>query len=173
MSHGTCCVCVVVLFFKRMTAYEMRISDWSSDVCSSDLVLVEILNADGSMARRPQLEVFAREHGLKIGSIEDLIRHRLETEHTVERVDEREIDTEHGAFRLHTYRDRLSHTLHFALLRGAPDPATPPLVRVHVHNRLANGLHWRRAAFGPPLGERSEERRVGREWVRACRYRGL
>src|SRR3546814_5677894 len=82
-----------------------------------------------------------------------MIRHRLETEHTVERVDEREIDTEHGAFRLHTYRDRLSHTLHFALLRGEPDPATPTLVRVHVHNRLADGLHWRRADFGPLVGE--------------------
>ena len=63
-------------------------------------VLVEILNADGSMARRPELEAFAREHGLKIGSIEELIRHRLATEHTVERVDEREIETEHGPFRL-------------------------------------------------------------------------
>src|SRR5690606_19736452 len=58
-------------------------------------VLVEILNPDGSMARRPELEVFAREHGLKIGSIEDLIRHRLETEHTVERLDERGIETAH------------------------------------------------------------------------------
>src|SRR3546814_10380972 len=93
------------------------------------------------MARRPQLEVFAREHGLKIGSIEDLIRHRLETDHTVERVDERDIDTEHGAFLLHTYRDRLIHTLHFALLRGEPDTATPTLVRVHVPNRLADGPH--------------------------------
>src|SRR3546814_12432081 len=71
-------------------------------------VLVEILNPDGSMARRPELEVFAREHGLKIGSIEDLIRHRLENEPTVERVDEREIETEPGAFRLLTYRDRRS-----------------------------------------------------------------
>src|SRR3546814_19000039 len=105
------------------------------------------------MARRPQREVFAREHGLKIGSIEDLIRHRLETEHTVERGDERDIDTAHGAFRLHTYRDRLSHTLHFALLRGEPAPATPTLVRVPVPTSLADGLHWRRAAFGPLGGE--------------------
>ena len=61
-------------------------------------VLVEILNPDGSMARRPELEVFAREHGLKIGSIEDLIRHRLATEHTIERVDER--DDRHRAWRV-------------------------------------------------------------------------
>nr|MDQ3057659.1 3,4-dihydroxy-2-butanone-4-phosphate synthase [Pseudomonadota bacterium] len=75
-------------------------------------VLVEILNDDGSMARRPQLERFAHTHGLKIGSIEELIRYRLSTEHTVERVDAREIETEHGRFKLHTYRDRVSHVLH-------------------------------------------------------------
>jgi 3,4-dihydroxy 2-butanone 4-phosphate synthase/GTP cyclohydrolase II len=116
-------------------------------------VLVEILNPDGSMARRPQLEAFAREHGLKIGSIEDLIRHRLDTEHTIERVDVREIETEHGPFRLHTYRDRLSHGLHFALLRGDADAATPTLVRVHVQNPLADALHWRRPDFGPAVGD--------------------
>ncbi|HVI58909.1 MAG TPA: 3,4-dihydroxy-2-butanone-4-phosphate synthase [Luteimonas sp.] len=116
-------------------------------------VLVEILNADGSMARRPQLEAFAREHGLKIGSIEDLIRHRLETEHTVERIDARDIDTAHGPFRLFTYRDRLGHALHFALLRGEPDPAVPTLVRVHMQNPLADALHWRRADFGPLVGD--------------------
>jgi 3,4-dihydroxy 2-butanone 4-phosphate synthase / GTP cyclohydrolase II len=116
-------------------------------------VLVEILNQDGTMARRPQLEAFAREHGLKMGSIEELIRHRLATEHTIERVDARAIETEHGPFRLHTYRDRLAHGLHFALLRGEPDPATPTLVRVHVHNPLADALHWRRPDFGPAVGE--------------------
>jgi 3,4-dihydroxy 2-butanone 4-phosphate synthase / GTP cyclohydrolase II len=116
-------------------------------------VLVEILNQDGTMARRPQLETFAREHGLKMGSIEELIRHRLATEHTIERVDAREIETEHGSFRLHTYRDRLGHGLHFALLRGEPDPAAPTLVRVHVHNPLADALHWRRPDFGPAVGE--------------------
>jgi 3,4-dihydroxy 2-butanone 4-phosphate synthase/GTP cyclohydrolase II len=116
-------------------------------------VLVEILNPDGSMARRPQLEAFAREHGLKIGSIEDLIRHRLTTEHTVERVDARAIDTEHGPFTLHTYRDRLSRALHFALLRGDADAAVPTLVRVHMQNPLADALHWRRADFGPAVGD--------------------
>jgi len=116
-------------------------------------VLVEILNPDGSMARRPELEVFAREHGLKMGSIEELIRYRLSTEHTIERVDEREIETEHGPFRLHTYRDRISHGLHFALLRGQADAARPTLVRVHMQNPLADALHWRRADFGPAMGD--------------------
>src|SRR5690606_22955035 len=115
-------------------------------------VLVEILNPDGTMARRPELEVFAREHGLKIGSIEDLIRYRLETEHTVERVDERDIQTGHGPFRLVTYRDRLSHGLHFALVRGEPDAATPALVRVQPLNLLADALHWQRADVGPAVG---------------------
>ncbi|MFC0676934.1 3,4-dihydroxy-2-butanone-4-phosphate synthase [Lysobacter korlensis] len=116
-------------------------------------VLVEILNPDGSMARRPELEAFAREHGLKIGSIEELIRYRLETEHTVERVDAREIETEHGNFQLVSYRDRLSRALHFALLRGEADAQTPTLVRVHVQNPLADALHWRRADFGPAVGD--------------------
>ncbi|WP_119717293.1 3,4-dihydroxy-2-butanone-4-phosphate synthase [Cognatilysobacter tabacisoli] len=116
-------------------------------------VLVEILNPDGSMARRPELEAFAAEHGLKIGSIEELIRYRLETEHTVERVDARPIETEHGPFELVSYRDRLSHALHFALLRGEPDAATPTLVRVHVQNPLADSLHWRRPDFGPAVGD--------------------
>jgi len=116
-------------------------------------VLVEILNPDGSMARRPELEIFAREHGLKMGSIEDLIRHRLATEHTIERVDARSIETEHGPFTLHTYRDRLSHALHFALLRGDADSHIPTLVRVHMQNPLADALHWRRADFGPAVGD--------------------
>jgi 3,4-dihydroxy 2-butanone 4-phosphate synthase / GTP cyclohydrolase II len=116
-------------------------------------VLVEILNPDGSMARRPELEVFAREHGLKIGSIEDLIRHRLATEHTIERIDARSIDTEHGPFLLYTYRDRLSHLLHFALLRGDADASVPTLVRVQMQNPLADALHWRREDFGPAVGD--------------------
>lgn len=116
-------------------------------------VLVEILNPDGSMARRPELEKFAAEHGLKIGSIEELIRYRLENEHTVERVDERLIDTAHGPFRLVSYRDRLSRDLHFALVHGQPKADTPTLVRVHVKNPLSDVLQWRRADFGVSAGE--------------------
>ena len=112
-------------------------------------VLVEILNPDGSMARRPELEVFARAHGLKIGSIEALIRHRLDTEHTVERVDDRVIETARGEFRLVTYRERIGHALHFALVRGTPDPARDALVRVQPLNPLSDALHWRRSDFGP------------------------
>jgi 3,4-dihydroxy 2-butanone 4-phosphate synthase/GTP cyclohydrolase II len=111
-------------------------------------VLVEILNPDGSMARRPQLEAFAREHGLKMGSIEDLIRHRLRTEHTIERADAREIETAHGPFRLFSYRDRISRAVHLALVRGAPSADRPALVRVHVGNPLTDILQWQRADLG-------------------------
>lgn len=116
-------------------------------------VLVEILNPDGSMARRPELEAFAREHGLKIGSIEDLIRHRLETEHTIERVDEREISTDHGEMRLVTYRDLVSRDLHFALVHGRPAGDRPCLVRVHVKNPLSDVLAWRRPDVGVSAGQ--------------------
>lgn len=112
-------------------------------------VLVEIMNTDGSMARRPELEVFAREHGLKMGSIEALIRYRLETEHTIERVDSRAIDTPHGGFTLHTYRDRISHGLHFALQRGEARAEVPTLARVQMQNVLADALNWQREDFGP------------------------
>ncbi len=116
-------------------------------------VLVEILSASGEMARRPELEQFAREHGIRIGSIEDLIRHRLATEHTVERVDERDISTAHGPFRLVTYRDRLSRELHFALVLGQPVASEPTLVRVHVKNPLSDVLHWQRPDFGVSVAE--------------------
>lgn len=116
-------------------------------------VLVEIMNPDGSMARRPELEHFARAHGLKIGSIEALIRHRLHSEHTVERVDARPIETAHGRFHLYTYRDRLGHGLHYALAHGRLDAARPTLVRVQAQNVLADALHWRRDDFGPATGD--------------------
>ncbi|MEZ5465794.1 MAG: 3,4-dihydroxy-2-butanone-4-phosphate synthase [Lysobacteraceae bacterium] len=114
-------------------------------------VLVEILNEDGSMARRPQLETFAAEHGLKMGSIADLIRHRLSTEATVERIDEREVQTEFGSFRLLTYRDRIARDLHFALVRGDIAGEEPLLVRVHVKNALSDVLHIDRPDLGLPL----------------------
>ena len=68
-------------------------------------VIVEILNEDGSMARRPDLELFAREHGLKIGTIADLIQYRVRHEKTVERVHDCLLPTEYGNFRMHAYQD--------------------------------------------------------------------
>jgi 3,4-dihydroxy 2-butanone 4-phosphate synthase / GTP cyclohydrolase II len=110
-------------------------------------VLVEILNSDGSMARRPELEIFAKQHGLLMCSIEELIRYRLNTEHTVERVDARAINTEHGEFYLITYRDKISRDIHFALVKGELKIDMPTLVRVHVKNPLTDVLHWQRDDF--------------------------
>jgi 3,4-dihydroxy 2-butanone 4-phosphate synthase/GTP cyclohydrolase II len=111
-------------------------------------VLVEILREDGAMARRPDLETFAAKHGLKVGSIADLIRHRLATEKTIERIHDAAVDTEFGAFRLVGWRDRLHGDLHFALVRGAVDDGAPVLTRVHVRNTLSDVLHLRRPDFG-------------------------
>jgi len=114
-------------------------------------VLVEILNEDGSMARRPELERFAREHGLKIGTIADLIHYRLQNEHQVECISRRKVDTDWGAFELITYRDHIEHRLHLALLLGEVRADEPMLVRVHVQNRLNDVLGVRRKDFGLPL----------------------
>jgi len=114
-------------------------------------VLVEILNEDGSMARRPELERFAHEHGLKIGTIADLIHYRMETEKTVEHISAHDVQTDFGAFRLHAYRDTIEHHLHLALLRGKVDPNAPFLVRVHVQNPLSDLLSIHRPDFGLPL----------------------
>jgi 3,4-dihydroxy 2-butanone 4-phosphate synthase/GTP cyclohydrolase II len=111
-------------------------------------VLVEILSEDGTMARRPELEAFAARHGLKIGTIADLIRYRLETEKTVERVHEGEVDTEFGRFRLVAYRDLLARELHFALVRGTLHGDDPVLTRVHVRNTLSDVLHLQREDLG-------------------------
>ncbi|MDR3389242.1 MAG: 3,4-dihydroxy-2-butanone-4-phosphate synthase [Rudaea sp.] len=111
-------------------------------------VLVEILDHDGTMARRPQLEKFAKLHGLRIGSIADLIQHRRQTEKTVVRVFDRDVDTEFGIFRLVGYRDALTQLSHFALVRGTIDGAAPVLARVHVRDTLTDVLHLRRGDHG-------------------------
>ncbi len=114
-------------------------------------VLVEILNEDGSMARRPELESFAKKHELKIGTIEELIRYRLENENKVECVSTQEVMTDHGPFRLHTYKDHIENRLHLALMRGEAKPDVPMLVRVHVQNPLSDVLGIQRDDFGLPL----------------------
>ncbi|MGH8147526.1 MAG: 3,4-dihydroxy-2-butanone-4-phosphate synthase [Rhodanobacteraceae bacterium] len=116
--------------------------------CEAAGVLVEILREDGSMARRPDLETFAAKHGLKVGSIADLIRYRLATEKTIERVFDADVETEAGAFRLVAWRDRLHGDPHFALVRGTVDDGAPVLTRVHVRNTLSDVLHLKREDLG-------------------------
>ena len=99
-------------------------------------VIVEVMNEDGSMARRPDLEKFAEQHGIKIGTIADLIHYRLSTEHTVSRIGERELPTVHGTFRLVTYEDRIEGGVHMAMVMGELSRDEPTLVRVHVIDPL-------------------------------------
>jgi 3,4-dihydroxy 2-butanone 4-phosphate synthase/GTP cyclohydrolase II len=104
-------------------------------------VIVEIMSDDGTMARRPELEKFARTHGLKIGTIADLIRYRLRTERSVERIADRNIETEFGAFRLCAYEDHVNRDVHLALVRGDPTSRQPaPLVRVQLLDTLRDLL---------------------------------
>ncbi|GAB7530240.1 bifunctional 3,4-dihydroxy-2-butanone-4-phosphate synthase/GTP cyclohydrolase II [Pseudomonas sp. 3A(2025)] len=99
-------------------------------------VIVEVMNDDGTMARRPDLETFAAKHGIRIGTIADLIHYRLSTEHTVERIGERELPTVHGTFRLFTYEDRIEGGVHMAMVMGDIKRDEPTLVRVHVVDPL-------------------------------------
>jgi 3,4-dihydroxy 2-butanone 4-phosphate synthase / GTP cyclohydrolase II len=92
------------------------------------------------MARRPQLQEFARVHGLKIGTIADLIRHRLRTERTVIRISEQSVQTELGEFCLYAYQDEVSLEVHVALAHGRLDGPDTPLVRVHVADTLRDLL---------------------------------
>jgi 3,4-dihydroxy 2-butanone 4-phosphate synthase/GTP cyclohydrolase II len=103
---------------------------------SSSAVIVEILNDDGTMARRTDLEKLAVKYEIKIGTIADLIRYRIEHERTIERLRETDFSTEFGTFRLFAYKDQLKNDLHFALLKGVIDPNKPILVRVHITNPL-------------------------------------
>jgi 3,4-dihydroxy 2-butanone 4-phosphate synthase/GTP cyclohydrolase II len=103
-------------------------------------VICELMNDDGTMARRPQLEAFAERHGLKIGTIADLIRYRLRNERSVERVTAQAVQTELGEFMLYAYEDRVSQDVHLALTRGKLHGGEPPLVRVHVVDPLRDLL---------------------------------
>lgn len=108
--------------------------------CEPAGVIVEILNEDGTMARRPQLEVFAKKHNLKIGTIADLIEYRNLNETTIDKVAECKLPTEFGEFELHTFKDSIDNQMHFALKKGEIDEATPTLVRVHLHNTFSDLL---------------------------------
>ncbi len=102
-------------------------------------VICEIINEDGTMARRPDLEVFAEKHGLKIGTIADLIHYRMTNEQTVERIDQQRIDTEYGEFDLFRYREMGSPDVHLAIVKGEPAQGVTT-VRVHGFNPVRDLL---------------------------------
>lgn len=94
-------------------------------------VICEIINDDGTMARMPELEAFAAEHQLKIGTISDLIEYRSRTESLLEEMGDMPIHTPWGEFRQHVYVDKLSGETHLALVKGNPNTDDEVWVRVH------------------------------------------
>lgn len=94
-------------------------------------VIVEIIKPDGQMARRDDLEIFAKEHGLKIGTIADLIQYRMANEQTVREVENFVVQTAYGSFTLHRFSEFGSDDAHLAFVKGAPKPGVPSTVRVH------------------------------------------
>jgi 3,4-dihydroxy 2-butanone 4-phosphate synthase/GTP cyclohydrolase II len=99
--------------------------------CSPSSVICEIMNDDGTMARLPDLQLFAAEHGLKIGTIADLIEHRSRTESLITQVGTRVLHTAFGEFTARAYQDKASGGVHMALLRGQWNKDESVLVRVH------------------------------------------
>jgi len=113
--------------------------------CSASSVICEIMKDDGTMARLPDLQLFAAEHGLKIGTIADLIEHRSRTESLVQKVSSRSMQTAHGEFTAHAFRDGPSQALHLALVKGSWTPETEVPVRVHEPLSVLDALEVNRA----------------------------
>ena len=116
-------------------------------------VIVEILNRDGTMARRDDLIRFAREHDLRIGTIADLIEYRLANEEAVEAIADFEVETRHGPFRMVCFEDHVNRTVHLALVRGEIDAGKPTLVRVHRQDTLGDVIGISDPKLGWPLDD--------------------
>jgi 3,4-dihydroxy 2-butanone 4-phosphate synthase/GTP cyclohydrolase II len=114
-------------------------------------VIVEVLNEDGTMARRDDLAQFAKRHDLKIGTIAELIQYRLANEETVEAIAEMPIDTPYGSFRMICFEDHINREVHLALVRGDIDASAPTLVRVHRQDTLSDVVGVRDPRLGWPL----------------------
>lgn len=99
--------------------------------CSPSSVICEIMKDDGTMARLPDLQLFAAEHGLKIGTIADLIEHRSRNESLVQKVNTRTMHTAHGEFTANAYKDITSGAVHLALVKGTWQANNEVLARVH------------------------------------------
>ena len=113
--------------------------------CSPSSVICEVMNEDGTMARLPDLQVFAAQHNMKIGTIADLIEYRSRNESLVTRVGSRAIQTAAGEFTAHVFRDGPSNEVHLALVRGAWDPQDVVPVRVHEPLSVLDALEVNRA----------------------------
>ncbi|MEY4268730.1 MAG: hypothetical protein RIS90_3265 [Pseudomonadota bacterium] len=113
--------------------------------CTPASVICEIMKDDGTMARLPDLQLFAAEHGLRIGTIADLIEHRSRVESLVERVGSRNLKTAFGDFTVHAFRDKPGQGVHLALVRGSWAPEDTVLARVHEPMSLLDALEVGRA----------------------------
>jgi 3,4-dihydroxy 2-butanone 4-phosphate synthase/GTP cyclohydrolase II len=113
--------------------------------CSPASVICEVMNEDGTMARLPDLQVFAAEHGLKIGTIAALIEHRSRTETLVQKVGCREIQTAWGGFTAHAFQDKPSNGVHLALVRGSWGADETVAVRVHEPLSVLDALEVNRS----------------------------
>jgi 3,4-dihydroxy 2-butanone 4-phosphate synthase/GTP cyclohydrolase II len=103
------------------------------------------------MARRPDLEKFAKQHDLKIGTVAELIHYRMHYEKSVERITVCDMPTRHGNFKLHTYKNIIDGRVHFALVKGDITRSEPTLVRVHVENSMCDMFGSLRGDCGWPL----------------------
>ncbi len=108
--------------------------------CTPEAVIVEILNEDGTMARRDDLEIFAQKHNLKMGTIADLIEYRIKHETTIEILASQPFHTEYGHFTITPFKDTIAGQIHYALQKGPIHPAEITLVRVHSHNFFCDSL---------------------------------
>ncbi len=126
-------------------------------------LIVEIMNEDGTMARRSELEAFAEKHELKIGTIADLIAYRAMHEQSVELKDKKIIDTEFGEFELHTFLDLVDDKLHYALVKGDISEDEPTLVRVQTLNTLRDILGTRIPDEKPGWSYRRAMQRIAEE----------
>ncbi len=113
--------------------------------CSPSSVICEIMKDDGTMARLSDLQLFAAEHGLKIGTIADLIEYRSRNESLVERIGSREIRTAHGDFTVHAFRDKPSQSVHLALVKGQWSEQAEVPVRVHEPLSVLDALELHRS----------------------------
>lgn len=113
--------------------------------CSPASVICEVMNEDGTMARLPDLQIFAAEHGLKIGTIAALIEHRSRTETLVRKVGSREIQTAWGSFTAHAFQDKPSNGVHLALVRGSWSADETVAVRVHEPLSVLDALELNRS----------------------------
>lgn len=111
-------------------------------------VICEVMNDDGSMARRPELERFAAEHGLKMGTIADLIHYRIHNEQTVEHLEATPVSTAFGELTLHVFRDGIQNAHHLALVKGRPHPESLTTVRVHLADVMRDLLALQKGEGG-------------------------